>query len=100
MIDQLEDEVELIERHMQILGLVVENEPIGIVRLSNESGYPHHKVRYSLRTLEESGYLEPTSQGAVPTEAGRAFLDKSADEFDRFIERLEDMKGEGIPVEN
>lgn len=100
MLNQLRDEVDLIERHMQILGLVVENEPIGIVRLSNESGYPHHKVRYSLRTLEESGYLEPTSQGAVPTEKGREFLESAGGEFGRFIERLTAMKNEGIPVEN
>lgn len=99
MLDQLEQEVDLIRRHMQILGLVAEKEPIGIVRLSNESGYPHHKVRYSLRTLEESGYLEPTSQGAVPTADGRSFLEAADEEFQQFIDRLETMKGEELTVE-
>ena len=47
--------------------MVIENEPIGIVKMSNETGYPHHKVRYSLRVLEEENLIEPSSQGAITT---------------------------------
>ena len=57
MIDRLEKEVDMLERHLQVLRMVIENEPIGIVKMSNETGYPHHKVRYSLRVLEEENLI-------------------------------------------
>jgi predicted transcriptional regulator len=60
MIESLEDEVEMLERHLEVLTLVIEGEPIGIMKLSNETGYPHHKVRYSLRVLEEETLIEPS----------------------------------------
>ena len=52
----------MLERHLQVLRMVIENEPIGIVKMSNETGYPHHKVRYSLRVLEEENLIEPSSR--------------------------------------
>src|SRR5699024_8033016 len=59
MIDRLEKEVDMLERHLQVLRMVIENEPIGIVKMSNETGYAHHKIRYSLRVLEEENLIEP-----------------------------------------
>lgn len=64
MIDQVTEEVVMIERHLDVLTRVIENEPIGIVKLSNQSGHEHHEVRYSLRILEEEGIIEPSDQGA------------------------------------
>lgn len=45
MIGQVEEDVAMTERHLDILQRVIEDEPIGIVRLANESGYAHHEVR-------------------------------------------------------
>lgn len=92
MIDRLEKEVDMLERHLQVLRMVIENEPIGIVKMSNETGYPHHKVRYSLRVLEEENLIEPSSQGAITTEETNAFIEDLDEKVDEIIGKLEKMK--------
>ncbi|NLV10469.1 MULTISPECIES: hypothetical protein [Halomicrobium] len=92
MIDRLEKEVDMLERHLQVLRMVIENEPIGIVKMSNETGYPHHKVRYSLRVLEEENLIEPSSQGAITTEQTAEFVDDLDEKVDEIIDKLEGMK--------
>lgn len=81
----------MVERHLQILSQVIANEPIGIVKLSNRTGYPHHKVRYSLRQLEEEGLVEPSSQGAITTDRARAFVEELESQLREVMERIEAM---------
>ncbi|NEU56922.1 hypothetical protein [Halorussus sp. MSC15.2] len=92
MIDRLEKEVDMLERHLQVLKMVIESEPIGIVKMSNETGYPHHKVRYSLRVLEEENLIEPSSQGAITTERTQEFVDELDDKIDEISASLAEMK--------
>jgi len=92
MIDRLEKEVDMLERHLQVLRMVIENEPIGIVKMSNETGYPHHKVRYSLRVLEEETLIEPSSQGAITTEQTQEFISELDEKLDDVVDKLEGMK--------
>ncbi len=92
MIDRLEKEVDMLERHLQVLKMVIENEPIGIVKMSNETGYPHHKVRYSLRVLEEENLIEPSSQGAITTERTAEFVDELDGKLDEIVDKLDTMK--------
>jgi len=92
MIDRLEKEVDMLERHLQVLRMVIESEPIGIVKMSNETGYPHHKVRYSLRVLEEENLIEPSSQGAITTERTSEFVDELDGKIDEIVTKLESMK--------
>ena len=82
----------MLERHLQVLQMVIENEPIGIVKMSNETGYPHHKVRYSLRVLEEENLIEPSSQGAITTEDTHEFVDDLDEKLDHIIDKLDGMK--------
>ena len=82
----------MLERHLQVLRMVIENEPIGIVKMSNETGYPHHKVRYSLRVLEEENLIEPSSQGAITTEQTSEFVNDLDEKVDEIIDKLEGMK--------
>jgi len=96
MIDRLEKEVDMLERHLQVLKMVIENEPIGIVKMSNETGYPHHKVRYSLRVLEEENLIEPSSQGAIKTERTVEFVDELDGKLDEIVEKLDGMKIEDV----
>ncbi len=96
MIDRLEKEVDMLERHLQVLRMVIENEPIGIVKMSNETGYPHHKVRYSLRVLEEENLIEPSSQGAITTEQTQDFISDLDNKLDDVVEKLEGMKIQDI----
>ncbi|WP_134670901.1 hypothetical protein [Halorussus marinus] len=92
MIDRLEKEVDMLERHLQVLKMVIESEPIGIVKMSNETGYPHHKVRYSLRVLEEENLIEPSSQGAITTERTEEFVSELDGKIDETTAKLEEMK--------
>jgi predicted transcriptional regulator len=74
MLSRVEEEIELLERHMKILRLVIESEPIGIIKLSEASKMPQHKIRYSLRVLEQNGMIKPSQRGAVTTEKAKNFL--------------------------
>lgn len=62
---KLEKELDILKRHIQILKIIKQEEPIGIIRLSEITNFPHHKVRYSLRILEDEGIIEPSVEGAV-----------------------------------
>jgi predicted transcriptional regulator len=67
-LDRLADQVEKESRDLAILEVVIEQGPIGIVRLAEETDIPEHKVRYSLRMLEDDELVEPTPQGAIPAD--------------------------------
>lgn len=64
---RVQHELELLKRHVIVLEKVIESGPIGIMKLSLETGIPDHLVRYSLRILEQQGLIEPSTQGAVAT---------------------------------
>lgn len=86
MIGRVEAKIEMLDRHLEVLGLVIANEPIGIVRTANELGHPHHKVRYSFRVLEDEGLIKSSPQGAITTEL-------TTDVVGDFNEKLDDIKG-------
>lgn len=92
MINSLEEEVEIFERHLKVLKLVNRQEPIGIVKLSEETGYPDHKIRYSLRVLESEGLVEPSSQGAITTEEVENFMESLDKKIEEIIDKLEKVK--------
>ena len=99
MLHRVAGEVDLLERHLEILGRVAEHEPIGIVTLARETGHPRHKVRYSLRTLEDAGLVEPTSDGATTTDEAAAFVASAPDRLAELAERLEGLTATGAPIE-
>ena len=97
--ERLRDQVEKESRDLSILGAVIDDGPIGIVRLAEETGIPEHKVRYSLRMLEDDGLVEPTPQGAVPADdIAERVADINAG-LDRLVERLEELEA-AIPAAN
>ena len=98
MLDQLEKEVEILDRHLQVLETIIGNEPIGIVKTSQKLGYPHYKVRYSLRILEEADLVEPTEQGAVTTDQAEDFVETVNDALYAAIDRLDAMKIDGAQL--
>ncbi len=87
MLSNLKNEIDLVERHVQILKLVIENQPIGIIKLSELSEMPQHKVRYSLRVLEQRGIIRPSPRGAVSTKKAGEFIK-------RFPKEIESLEGE------
>ncbi|VVB84878.1 Uncharacterised protein [uncultured archaeon] len=73
---RVQHELELLKRHIIVLKKVMESGPIGIMKLSDETGIPDHLVRYSLRVLEQQGLIAPSTQGAVATRsANEAFVE-------------------------
>ncbi len=72
---KIEAEVRLLQRHVAMLKAIMENQPIGIIRLSELLNFPQHKVRYSLRILEQEGLIKPSPEGAVTTDKLEEFLD-------------------------
>jgi predicted transcriptional regulator len=85
--EKVKRELEMLKRHLIILKYVVENEPIGILKLADETGIPSHKVRYSLRVLEQEGLIAASAPGAVTTERTKTFLK----DLDLAIDQLQDM---------
>jgi len=72
---KIEAEIKLLQRHVAMLKAIMENQPIGIIRLSELLNFPQHKVRYSLRILEQEGLIKPSPEGAVTTDKLEEFLD-------------------------
>ena len=94
--NKLESEIELLQRHVQMLKAIMDNEPIGIIRLSELLDYPQHKVRYSLRILEQEGLIKPSPEGAVTTDKLRAFMEQLKvilDDMDRTVQELKTQLG-------
>jgi predicted transcriptional regulator len=80
----IETELDILKRHVQVLKTLQKNQPMGIIKLSELTGYPQHMVRYSLRILEQDGLIEPSPQGAVTTDdVGKtmALLKKTLENF-------------------
>jgi predicted transcriptional regulator len=73
---KIETEIELLERHVTMLKAIMEHEPIGIIRLSELLSIPQHKVRYSLRILEQEGLINPSPEGAITTDKLQPFFDE------------------------
>ena len=86
-----EKELELLSRHLEVMSTVKEHGPIGIIKLSQMTGQPQHMIRYSLRTLEKSGIIEPSPQGAIVTDKihdAMGTLDSTLDEFTTKVQGL------------
>ena len=91
---KIESEIELLERHVTMLKAIMEHEPIGIIRLSELLNVPQHKVRYSLRILEQEGLIEPSPGGAVTTAKLHDFLDnlkKSLESLNSTVQELREQ---------
>ncbi|WP_266080013.1 hypothetical protein [Haladaptatus caseinilyticus] len=91
MIDKVEEEVEILNRHLMILQQVSDSEPIGIVKMSDELGHAHHEIRYSLRLLEGESLINPTQEGAITTDETDPFIETLDDQIDDVITRLSTM---------
>lgn len=92
--DKLTSEVDLLERHIRMLRITKENQPIGIIRLSELLGIPKHKVRYSLRLLEQAGLIEPSIEGAKVTSGYDGFMREVTEYLDWLVGRIDEIRNE------
>jgi len=89
----IETELDILKRHIHILKTLKENEPAGIIKLSELTKNPQHTVRYSLRILEQDGLIEPSPKGAVTTDAVNETMNlvkKKLNEMTKTIEEISD----------
>ncbi|OEU41710.1 hypothetical protein BGV40_13495 [Methanosarcina sp. Ant1] len=84
MLEHIGNELDLTERHLLVLKKVIEESPIGILKLADVTGMQNHKVRYSLRVLEQANLIKPSAQGAVPGDAVSKFLQ----DFEQELEKI------------
>lgn len=94
MLAKLKSEIELVSRHLEVIRAVVEHQPIGIMKLSEVLDLPYHRVRYSLRILEQEGYIRASPAGAVATVIADDLLSGLEGEVDELIDLLVAIKKE------
>jgi predicted transcriptional regulator len=92
MLDRLEKEIEMLERHLEVLNAVVIGEPIGISKLSEVTGHSKYKVRYSLRILEQEGLIKPSPYGAITSSRISEFVQNYEQLLDQFLHKLSEVK--------
>ncbi len=86
-VDSLKEDLELLERHISILRTVKMNQPIGLIRLSEMTAIPKHRVRYSLKIMEQQGIIMATSDGATVSDRYDEFMANMADSVDSLVEK-------------
>ncbi len=89
---KIESEVKLLQRHVALLKAIMETHPIGIIRLSELLNFPQHKVRYSLRILEQEGLIKPSPEGAVTTDKLQEFLDYLKSVLDSMSSTVQELR--------
>lgn len=94
MFDRAREEIDLIERHIEMLKVTKELQPIGIIRLSEALDIPKHKVRYSLRLLEKDGLIIATNEGAMVSEKYDEFMENISDRFNELIEHINSIRSD------
>jgi len=100
MFDRMEEEIELLNRHIEMLRVTKEFQPIGIIRLSEILNMPKHKVRYSLRLLEKDGLIVATSDGAMVSEKYYRFTEELPRKLDDLVLLLEKTRAESSKMKD
>jgi len=88
---ELESDLLTVKRHISIIQTLMKEQPAGIIRISNETGIPQHKIRYSLRILENEGLIVPSKEGAILTPKFIDERDKIADDARRLAEEMDEI---------
>jgi len=90
-IGSISEEFALLERHIMILKTVKYNQPIGLIKLSEMTQIPKHKVRYSLKLLEKEGIIQATPKGAVVTGKYDEFLKNISEYVGGLYSKVEEL---------
>ena len=85
-------DLELLKRHVSMLQFVADNEPIGIIKLSELMELLQHKVRYSLRLLEKDGLIKASTNGAKTTRKVEKFLEELKEHLGEMSASVKDVQ--------
>ena len=91
-VGSLIEDVELLERHISILKTVKGNQPVGLIRLSEMTGIPKHRVRYSLKLLEQQGIIVATPEGATVSDRYDGFMNEVSSYIDELATRIGELR--------
>ena len=91
-VGSLIEDVELLERHISILKTVKGNQPVGLIRLSEMTGIPKHRVRYSLKLLEQQGIIIATPEGATVSDRYAGFMNEISSYIDELATRIGELR--------
>lgn len=91
-VGSLIEDVELLERHISILKTVKGNQPVGLIRLSEMTGIPKHRVRYSLKLLEQQGIIVATPEGATVSDRYDGFMNEISSYIDELATRIGELR--------
>ena len=83
-VGSLSDDVELLERHISILKTVRENQPVGLIRLSEMTGIP--------KLLEQQGIIHATPDGATVTDRYDGFMNEISRYIDDLAGKIEELR--------
>ena len=92
MLNKLKSETEIVLRHIEVIKVVMQHQPIGILKLSEEMNIPSHKIRYSLKVLEQLGYIMASPSGAVATPKAADLMENLDTQADELINLLKKIK--------
>jgi Uncharacterized protein conserved in archaea len=95
---QARNELELIDRHLLVLKIVIEQGPIGILKLSEVTNMQAHKIRYSLRVLEQNGLIKASPQGATAGGNVDSFLETASERFEELKSLLDLIEKHGNEI--
>lgn len=88
---EIKTDLETVRRHLSIIQTLLREQPVGIIKISHETGIPEHKIRYSLRVLEKEGLILPSREGAILTPEFIDNKEKIADEAKELAEQMTEM---------
>lgn len=88
---EIRQDLETVKRHLSIVQTLLKEQPVGIIRISQETKIPEHKIRYSLRVLEREGVISPSREGAILTPEFVENKDQLANEAKELAEEMESM---------
>ncbi len=88
------EDLEPVKRHVKIIKTLMAEQPVGIIKMSQSTGIPVHKIRYSMRVLEMDGIITPSSEGALLTPEFIDNKNKLVDEAREFLDDIESLYSE------
>ena len=88
------EDLEPVKRHVKIIKTLMAEQPVGIIKMSQSTGIPVHKIRYSLRVLEMDGIITPSSEGALLTPEFIDNKNQLVDEAREFLDDIETLYSE------
>ncbi|HJJ30137.1 MAG TPA: hypothetical protein VJ857_04500 [Methanocorpusculum sp.] len=94
MLSKINGEIELLERHLSVMRVVARQGPIGIMKLTDELSQPQHRIRYSLRVLEQMQYIKATPSGAIATPKAFEMLENFDKDLEILVQHLSSLHPE------